>query len=54
MITNLTSAKFHIQENEMVVHTALQEFETTFELEDTLPDWSCRGLPLFPESNSFI
>ena len=34
----------------MVVYKALQEFEGKFELEDVLPDWSCRGLPLFPES----
>jgi hypothetical protein len=33
----------------MVVHKALQEFAPTFELEYLLPEWSCRGLPLFPD-----
>ena len=35
------------QENELVVCKALQESESRFELEYILPEWSCRGLPLF-------
>ena len=37
-----------LQENEEVVHKALQEVGSAFELEHSLPEWPCRGLPLFP------
>ena len=35
------------QENELVVHKALQKVGSKFELEKSLPEWTCRGLPLF-------
>jgi putative methyltransferase len=44
-----STCSVHKEENEMVVHKALQEFAPTFELEYLLPEWSCRGLPLFPD-----
>ena len=31
----------------MVVCEALQKYGSIFYLEDIMPEWSCRGLPLF-------
>ena len=33
----------------MVVSKALQRFESVFDVEAVMPEWSCRGLPLFPK-----
>ena len=36
-----------IQENEMVVQRALQQFQSSFILEHAMPEWTGRGLPMF-------
>ena len=34
----------------MVVHKALLQCGSKYELEQSLPEWTCRGLPIFPGS----
>ena len=48
-LTQELRCSIHQQENEDVIETCLEERKADFELKRILPNWSRRGLPVFPD-----